>query len=124
MSREEALLEAIRELAPEKAREILVRAGQIEGQGNGHRAPKPTAERVTSDPSIKLSEEEIEEVRRELQKICEQPGPGEHVLGFYTPEEWARAAHDTIAHEECQRALARIPGSLSQAVIEEREERF
>ena len=123
MSREEALLEAIREVAPDKAREILDRAEQIEGHGNGHREPEPNFEGTSSGPSIKLSEEEIQQVRREIQKIRDSP-PGEHVLGFYTPEEWARAAHDTITHEQCQRALATIPGSLSQAVIEEREERF
>jgi hypothetical protein len=120
MSREEALLEAIRELAPEKAREILVRAEQIEG--NGHGSLKPGSNQNVADGTIHFSDEEIEEVRREAQRILDLPGPSEYVLGFFTPEDWERAAHDTITHEECQRALAGIPGSLSQAVIEEREE--
>jgi hypothetical protein len=120
MSREEALLEAIREVVPEKAREILVRAGQIDGR----RPPEPDSERVGPDQTIHFSEREIEETRREVQRILDLPGPSEYVLGMFAPEELAAATRDRITHEECQRALAGIPGSLSQAVIEDREERF
>jgi hypothetical protein len=122
MSREEALLEAIREVAPDKAREILDRAEQIDGQVR--HPPEPNSERVGPDKTIHFSEEEIEETRREVQRILDLPGPSEYVLGFFTPEELAAATRDRITHEECQRALAGIPGSLSQAVIEDREERF
>ena len=68
MSREEALLEAIREVAPDKAREILDRAEQIEGVRNGTRRPKPNLHGVWADLDIDLSEEDIKEVRREMWK--------------------------------------------------------
>jgi hypothetical protein len=88
------------------------------------RPPEPDSERLGPDQTIHFPENEIEETRREVQRILDLPGPSEYVLGMFTPEELAAAAHDTITHEECQRALANIPGSFSQAVIDEREERF
>jgi predicted DNA-binding antitoxin AbrB/MazE fold protein len=37
--------------------------------------------------------------------------------------EWSDAAQDDIGLEEVRRALSAIPGSLSEAVLEERRER-
>ena len=42
---------------------------------------------------------------------------------YFSREEWARAGNDTITLEEVRRALSSIDGSLSDAVIESREER-
>jgi hypothetical protein len=41
----------------------------------------------------------------------------------FTPEEWERAKNDTITLGEVHEALSHMPGSLSDAVIESREER-
>ena len=45
------------------------------------------------------------------------------LAGYFTPEEWAEAAHDDISLEEVRRALSTISGSLSDAVIALRQER-
>ena len=42
---------------------------------------------------------------------------------YFSREEWERAGNDTITIEEVRRALSSIDGSLSDAVIESREER-
>jgi len=45
------------------------------------------------------------------------------LAGYFTAEEWDAAAHDQISLEEVRRALASIPGSLSDTVAESREDR-
>jgi predicted DNA-binding antitoxin AbrB/MazE fold protein len=53
-------------------------------------------------------------------------GPGSSVqdlAGYFTSDEWEAAAHDPISLDEVRAALASIPGSLSDAVTESREER-
>jgi len=45
------------------------------------------------------------------------------LAGYFTPEEWAQAAHDDISLDEVRRALSTISGSLSEAVITLRQER-
>ena len=45
------------------------------------------------------------------------------LAGYFTPEEWAEAAHDDISLDEVRRALSTISGSLSDAVIALRQER-
>ncbi len=42
---------------------------------------------------------------------------------YFSAEEWERANADDITLEEVRRALSSIDGSLSDAVIESREER-
>jgi hypothetical protein len=39
------------------------------------------------------------------------------LAGYFTPEEWAEAAHDGISLDEVRLALSTISGSLSEAVI-------
>ena len=48
----------------------------------------------------------------------------EDLKGYFTPEEWERALHDTITLEEVRAPLSPIKGRLSQAIIDSREERF
>jgi predicted DNA-binding antitoxin AbrB/MazE fold protein len=48
---------------------------------------------------------------------------GQEVAGYFSPEEWAQAAQDTVSLDEVRQALASISGSLSEAVIAQREER-
>ena len=48
--------------------------------------------------------------------------PRDHPL-LVSPEEWASAAADDIGLDEVRRALSTIRGSLSEAIIEERQDR-
>jgi hypothetical protein len=48
---------------------------------------------------------------------------GQDVAEYFTPQEWADAAHDDITLDEVRRALSTISGSLSEAVIALRRER-
>ncbi len=43
---------------------------------------------------------------------------------FFSPEEWEASKADEITLEEVRDALSSIEGSLADAVIEERQERF
>ena len=45
------------------------------------------------------------------------------LAGYFTPEEWAEAADDDISLDQVRRALSTISGSLSEAVIDSRQER-
>jgi predicted DNA-binding antitoxin AbrB/MazE fold protein len=48
---------------------------------------------------------------------------GQDVAGYFSPEEWAEAAHDDISLDEVRRPLSTISGSLSEAVIALPQER-
>jgi hypothetical protein len=47
----------------------------------------------------------------------------EDLGGYFTPEEWLAAETDTVTWDEVRQALARISGSLSDAVTTRRQER-
>jgi len=55
--------------------------------------------------------------------ITDPTTTGQDIAGYFTPEEWAEAAHDDVTIEEVRRALSTISGSLSEAVIALRQER-
>lgn len=65
----------------------------------------------------------LEERQQVTVTINDSPANGQHVAGYFTPEEWAEAAHDDISLDEVRRALSTISGSLSEAVIALRQER-
>lgn len=67
MSREDALLEAIRELAPDKEKAIRARADQIAVVGVDKK-PKPSLRGIWADLQLDVSEQEIKEARREMWK--------------------------------------------------------
>ncbi len=48
---------------------------------------------------------------------------GQDLAGYFSPEEWAEAAHDDISLDDVKRALSTISGSLSDTVIALRQER-
>lgn len=48
---------------------------------------------------------------------------GQDVTGYFSPEEWAEAAHDDISLDEVRRALSTISGSFSDPVTAFRQER-
>lgn len=43
---------------------------------------------------------------------------------YFSPEEWERAKTDSVTLADVRRALSSIDGSLSDAVVESRAERF
>jgi predicted DNA-binding antitoxin AbrB/MazE fold protein len=50
--------------------------------------------------------------------------PEDDVALFFPPEEWEASKTDNITLEEVRNALSSIKGSLAQAAIDSREERF
>ena len=65
----------------------------------------------------------LEERQQVTVTIGDPTSVSQDLAGYFTPEEWAEAAHDDIGVEEVRRALSAIPGSLSEAVIALRQER-
>jgi predicted DNA-binding antitoxin AbrB/MazE fold protein len=47
----------------------------------------------------------------------------EDLAGYFTPDEWSAAASDDITWDDVRRALSKVSGSLSDAVIAQRQER-
>lgn len=48
----------------------------------------------------------------------------EEIAGYFDPADWEAAKKDAITLEQVREALSGIRGSLSDTVIESREERF
>lgn len=65
MSVEQAILEAIRELPPEKQREILNHATRLRDEVNAKK-PFKSIKGLWADLGVSLSGEEIDENRREM----------------------------------------------------------
>ncbi len=65
----------------------------------------------------------LEDEQRVTLTISDPTNDGSDLAGYFTPEEWADAAHDDISLDEVRQALSTISGSLSEAVIALRQER-
>jgi predicted DNA-binding antitoxin AbrB/MazE fold protein len=65
----------------------------------------------------------LEDKQQVTVTITDPTTVGQDVAGYFSPEEWAEAAHDDISLDEVRRALSTISGSLSDAVIALRQER-
>ena len=65
MSVEQAILEAVRELPPDKQQEILRHATRLRKE-TGPKGPFKSIKGLWSDLGISLSAEEIEETQREM----------------------------------------------------------
>ena len=65
----------------------------------------------------------LQEMQRVTVTIADSPAIDDDLAGYFTPENWAQAAHDPIAWDDVRQALSQISGSLSDAVIAQREER-
>ena len=65
----------------------------------------------------------LEESQQVTVTIVDADSVGQEIAGYFSPEEWAQAAQDTVSLDEVRRALATISGSLSDTVIAQREER-
>jgi predicted DNA-binding antitoxin AbrB/MazE fold protein len=65
----------------------------------------------------------LEEMQQVTVTVTDSPGMDDDLVGYFTREEWAAAAQDAIGWEDVRRAFSRISGSLSDAVIAQRQER-
>jgi predicted DNA-binding antitoxin AbrB/MazE fold protein len=65
----------------------------------------------------------LEERQQVTVTITDAATVGQDVAGYFSPEEWAEAAHDDVSLDEVRRALSTISGSLSDAVVALRQER-
>ena len=65
----------------------------------------------------------LEEMQRVSVTIRDLPNIDGDVAGYFTSEEWAAAALDPTPWDDVKQALAGISGSLSKAVIAQRQER-
>ena len=65
----------------------------------------------------------LEELQQVTVTVTDSPVIDDDLAGYFTPEEWAEAAHDDVSLNEVRRALSTISGSLSEAVIDSRQER-
>ncbi len=64
----------------------------------------------------------LQEMQQVTVTVTDVPAD-DYLAGYFTPEEWALAAHDGITWDDVRQTLAKIPGSLSEAVIAQRQER-
>ena len=65
----------------------------------------------------------LEEMQQVTVTITDAPVIGDDLAGYFTPQEWTAAARDTITWDDVRRAFGKISGSLSDAVIDQRQER-
>jgi predicted DNA-binding antitoxin AbrB/MazE fold protein len=56
--------------------------------------------------------------------IVAAPDVAGDIAAYFEPEEWEASKHDQISLDEVRHALSSIRGSLSDAVIASRNERF
>lgn len=65
----------------------------------------------------------LAEAQRVNLAIMDSLATDDDLAGYFAPEEWAAATHDSIAWDDVKRALSGISGSLSEIVIAQRQER-
>jgi predicted DNA-binding antitoxin AbrB/MazE fold protein len=83
-----------------------------------------TLQAVYRDGALRpLENVQLEESQQVTVTIGDPAIGAQDLAGYFTPEEWAEAAHDDISLDEVRRALSTISGSLSDAVIALRQER-
>jgi predicted DNA-binding antitoxin AbrB/MazE fold protein len=65
----------------------------------------------------------LDEMQQVTVTINDLASIDEDLAGYFTPEEWGAAARDDITWGDVRQALSKISGSLSGAVIAQRQER-
>ena len=65
----------------------------------------------------------LEEMQQVTVTISDSTAIDDDLAGYFTPEEWTAAARDGITWDDVRQALSKISGSLSDAVIAQRQER-
>ena len=65
----------------------------------------------------------LHEMQQVTVTITDSSPIDDDLAAYFTPEEWAAAAQDPITWDDVRQALSKISGSLSGAVIAQRQER-
>jgi predicted DNA-binding antitoxin AbrB/MazE fold protein len=79
---------------------------------------------VYKDGVLRLGEPlQLKEMQRVTVTITDLPAVDDDLTGYFTPEEWAKAARDRITWEDVRQALSEISGCLSDTVTAQRQER-
>lgn len=65
----------------------------------------------------------LEEMQQVTVTVTDSLAIDDDLAGYFTPEEWAAAERDGITWDDVRQALSKISGSLSDAVIAQRDER-
>jgi predicted DNA-binding antitoxin AbrB/MazE fold protein len=89
-----------------------------------YRSMEKKIQAVYKDGVLRLEEPlQLKEMQRVTVTITDSPAIDDDLAGYFTPEEWAAAAHDGITWDDVRTALSEISGSLSDAVTAQRQER-
>ena len=79
---------------------------------------------VYKDGALRLEEPvQLRDLQRVTVIIIDSSAIDDDLSGYFTAEEWADAAHDTVTWDDARQALSEISGSLSNAVTAQRQER-
>jgi len=79
---------------------------------------------VYKDGVLRLEEPvQLKELQRVTVIIIDSPAIDDDLNGYFTAEEWAEAARDTVTWDDARQALSEISGSLSDVVTAQRQER-
>ncbi len=65
----------------------------------------------------------LAEMQRVNLVITDSLATDDDLTGYYSPEQWAEAAHDCVTRDDAREALSSISGSLSDAVTAQSQER-
>ncbi len=65
----------------------------------------------------------LQDLQQVTVTISDSPPIDDDLAGYFTPEEWAAAGRDEIKWDDVRQAFSGITGSLSEAVISQRQER-
>ena len=65
----------------------------------------------------------LEEMQQVTITVSDTPLIEDDLPGYFSPDEWDLAARDNVTWEDARQALAKISGSLADAVIAQRQER-
>ena len=79
---------------------------------------------IYKDGVLRFEEQlQLKELQRVTVIITDSPALDDDLTGYFTCEEWADAAHDTVTWNDVRKALSEISGSLSDTVAALRQER-
>jgi predicted DNA-binding antitoxin AbrB/MazE fold protein len=66
---------------------------------------------------------QLKEMQQVVVTVSDLPAVDDDLTGYFTPEEWAKAARDRVTWEDVRQALSEISGCLSDTVTAQRRER-
>jgi len=79
---------------------------------------------VYTEGVLRLEEPlQLKEMQQVVVTVSDLPAVDDDLSGYFTPEEWAKAARDPVTWEDVKQALSKISGCLSDTVTAQRQER-